>query len=178
MRSTPRFGSFWDSDEPDWPSVVREGEHLPRPADALELVATAVLERQPGAVDEVASRARGEDVGGSGEGEKAGGPMHGDAPDVVADDLDLARVDGGPDLEVESRSVVPDGPGTGDRPSRGIEPGKEAVIGRLDLDAGEPVEGATNAIVVSGKQGPPASISEARRDIGRAHDVREPQGAR
>ena len=53
--------------------------------------------------------------------------------DVVRQDLDLADVEPGADLEPELADLVADRDGAADRPGRAVERGKEAVADDLDL---------------------------------------------
>src|SRR4051795_7159346 len=113
-------------------SGVPQGERLAGPDDALELVPAAVVEHEPGPVDEVARRRRGEDLAGPGDREQARCEMDGQPADVVADDFDLAGMDRGPDLEVERRADRAHLTSAGESPRGRVEPDEESVPGRLD----------------------------------------------
>src|SRR5439155_9151560 len=95
------------------------------------------------------------------------------AADVVADELDLAGMDGSPDLEAQRRGGTPDGTGAGERPGRRVEPGEEAVAGRLDLDAAVSVDRHARRLVVRGEQVLPPAVPNSCGHVGRADDVGE-----
>ena len=63
--------------------------------------------------------------------------MDSDAADVVRDQLDLARVQAGPQLEPELGDAVADGGCAANRPGRSVEQDQEPVAGLLDLAAAE-----------------------------------------
>src|ERR687895_2330525 len=77
------------------------GVEMPVARDALEVVVAAVLEVDAGAGGEVADDARDEYFAGFRLGGDARADVDGDALDPVVDDLHLARVDPGADLEAE-----------------------------------------------------------------------------
>ena len=74
---------------------------MPRARDALEVVCPAILEVEAGPDDEVLDRARDEDLAGPGQGRDPCRDVDREPGDVVRDDLDLADVEAGPDLESE-----------------------------------------------------------------------------
>src|SRR5918999_966578 len=128
-----------------YPGAVAEssGVEIPVARDALEVVVAAVLEVDAGAGGEVADDARYEYFAGLRLGGDAGADVDGDALDPVVDDLHLARVDAGADLEAELVDGVDRLVGAGDRPRGTGEGGEEAVTGASYLPA-----------VVAGELGP------------------------
>src|SRR5918992_2657190 len=114
-----------------YPGAVAEssGIELPVARDALEVVVAAVLEVDAGAGGEVADDARYEYFAGLRLGGDAGADVDGDALDPAVDDLHLARVDAGADLEAELLDGVDGLVGARDRLGRAGESGAEAVAG-------------------------------------------------
>ena len=117
------------------------GEHQPVVVDPLESLRTARLEHDPGSGDQVLDRVRGQDLPATSQRADPRRDMDGDPGDVVADELDLAGVQPGPDLEPLRRDRVADDERGPDRARRPVEGGQEPVTGRLDLAATEPLEG-------------------------------------
>ena len=130
----------------------------------------------PGADDEVLHGARDEHLARAGERRDARAEMDGQPGDVVRQDLDLADVDAGPDLEPELPDAVADRDRAADRAGRAVERREEPVADDLDLVAAEPLELATDDAVVVGEQGLPADVAELGRPLGRADDVGEQDG--
>ena len=93
-----------------------------------------------------------------------------------AEDLDLAGVDGRPDLEVVSRGDLAHRSGALERPRGSVEPDQESVARRLDLLAAEPLERPPDLVVVGREELVPAGVAEPPGDVGRADDVSEQDG--
>ena len=100
---------------------------LPLPGHALQLAAAAGLEAEPGADRKIVHRARGEDLAAVSEVADAGGNVDTDAADVVADELDLAGVCAGPDLDSERGCIADDRVREVDGAARPVEGDEEAV---------------------------------------------------
>ncbi len=90
------------------------------PGHALQLVLAAVLERDPRADDEVLDRARHEHLAGPALSPDPRADVDGEPPDVVADQLDLARMQTAADLQPELRSGArPGSPSRNESPRAG-----------------------------------------------------------
>src|SRR5262245_27335836 len=93
----------------------------------------AVVELEAGADDQLADRARHQQLSGAGQGADPGADVDRHPEDVVAYELDLTGVDPDPDLQPDRRQFVADRGGAADRPGRAVEGGQEPVPHRLDL---------------------------------------------
>ena len=97
------------------------GEHLPLTWHALQRGGAPRLERDSRASDEVAHGARHEDFATGGLVGHAGADVHGDAADVVATHLALARVQPGANVEAERPAGLADGVGAVDGTRRTVD---------------------------------------------------------
>ena len=61
--------------------------------------------------------------------------MHGDAADVSVQDLHLASMESGSDLDAELANRVPNRVGAADRPSWPVKGREEPIAGGLDLSS-------------------------------------------
>src|SRR5207249_3125910 len=96
--------------------------------------------------------------------------------DPVADQLDLPRVEPGPDLDALGTEKGGDLRGAPDRPRRSVERCEDAVAGSVDLDTSVLFELCANDRVVPLEQLEPAPVAKLRGQPGRADDVREEDG--
>jgi hypothetical protein len=104
-------------------------------------------------VSEVVRRRRDEDLAGPGEAHDSRGGMDGDAPDLAAVVLDLARMDARPDRDAE-RLEGGGGRRAPHRTGRAVEGCEEAVARRCGLVPAEAVElSAHDAIVATYAEG-------------------------
>jgi hypothetical protein len=83
---------------------------------ALQLVLADVLERQPAPGDEVFDGLGHQDFGGAGQAAHAGSDVDGDASDLAVNDIALAGVEPGADLDSEWSYRIGNRSGTADRP--------------------------------------------------------------
>ena len=90
----------------------------------------------------------------------AGADVDGDPADLAVDQLALAGVQAGADLEAELAHRLGDRAGAADRPGRAVEGGEEAVAGGVDLLAAEPDQLAPDERVVALEQVAPAPVAE------------------
>jgi len=95
--------------------------------------------------------------------------VDGDAPDVLALELDLTGVH--PDADVEAE--IPYRHGAPDGSRRSVESREESVARRIDLAATVSSQQSPDPLVVGGKELSPGPIAELGSALGRAHDVRE-----
>ena len=102
--------------------------------------------------------------------------VDGDSGNLVAEQLALARVQAGAELEPEVAGAVPDGERAPNRARRPVERGEEAVAGGVDLAAAEPLELATDGGVVTAQQLRPVAVAESLQPLGRADEVGEEDG--
>src|SRR5581483_1868225 len=131
-------------------------EQPPRVGHALQLVHAAVLELDPGAGDEVLHRLRDDDLPGARARCDPRGDVHGDAAQLVAEPLALARMDTGADVDAEDAARVLDRAGAPDGAGGPVERGHEAVAGAVDLLAAEALELAADVGVVALEELAPA----------------------
>src|SRR6185312_3603533 len=119
------------------PSDLHDVEEVPLAVDAAQRVRAGVGEHDARARDEVLDRARDEDLAGSGVGGDAGADMQSDPCDLAVDELALAAVQPGADLEPELGSAGDDRRCAPYRPRGPVEGGEEAVARRVDLPPAE-----------------------------------------
>src|SRR5439155_3772851 len=94
-----------------------------------------VLKEDSRAGDEIPDRARDEHLSGSRLRCDPRADVHRDPADLAADELALACVDAGADLETEVPHRVHDLARATHRARRPVERGEKAIAGRLDLVA-------------------------------------------
>src|SRR5687768_4282656 len=138
---------------------ANEGSERSATVDAPQLELAAVVEREPGPGEEVAHRARDEDLPRLGDREDPGGCMDGDAAHVIALDLDLTGVDAGARREPEGGGGIEHPGGSADGSAGAVEDDQEAVAGRLDLAPLVTLDVGPRRLVVVGQQGPPARVA-------------------
>src|SRR5262249_35983850 len=151
-------------------------EDRARAGQPLELVLASRLEREARALEQLAGRARDEDVAGAGERRDARRRVHGDAADLSAGELDLAGVEADPDADAELGDRGVHFRCRAHRPRRAVEEREEAVAGGVDLAAAEAPDHAADPVVVLLHQMGPGAIAEALDSRGRADDVAEHHG--
>src|SRR5438874_10905070 len=110
-------------------------EELACPFDAFELVRAAIREREPGAGDEIAHRARHEDLVRAGHCRDARGGVDGDAAQRALVALDLAGVHAGPRFEAEFARCALDGARALHRFAWIVEVGEQTVTRGVHLHA-------------------------------------------
>jgi hypothetical protein len=118
-------------------SATDERENPPWVRHTLELAGTTVFELQTRPCDQVAHCRADEDLTCAREGRHTGADVDSDAPDPVADHLDFAGVNAGPDLDSERLHAPDRGGRTPDGAARTVEHGEETVAGRVNLAAAE-----------------------------------------
>ncbi len=111
-----------------------------------------------------------------GEGEDPRCEVDRHAPYVITDELDLASMNGRPDLKAQTHDGCPDRLGAADGPGWGVELGEEPITRGGYLDPSELVENAANVLVVGREKVLPPFVSEPGGDIGRGDDVGEQDG--
>jgi hypothetical protein len=113
-----------------------DGKEVPWLGHALEGVNPPILEPDPRARHQIL-HGRGDDhLTGGGKRGQAGGDGHRDPAHIVAEQLDLAGVQAGPDLQAQRRDRPLDGADAADRPSRAVEGGQAAVADVAAADLG------------------------------------------
>src|SRR5439155_15678119 len=112
-------------------------------------------------------------LAGAGQGGDPGPHVDRQAGDLPAPALHLARVQAGPDLDAEAGYGIADGTCATDGPRRAVEGGEEAVSGRVDLHAAEPLEEPPDVRVMVLQQGPPPEVAELAGPVRGADDVGE-----
>jgi hypothetical protein len=102
--------------------------------------------------------------------------VHRDPADFAVDNLALAGVKAGADVEPELVEGGSDRTGTADSPRRPVERGEEAVAGGVELRAPEAGELSANSRVVALQELPPSRVSERDGLLCRTDDVGEQHG--
>src|SRR5207253_6803113 len=149
---------------------------MPLVRDSLERVHAPVFEGQAGPSHEVLHGARDQNLTWPREGGHPSADVYSDATDVVAGELDLARMHPRPDLQAERQHGLGDGLRAPDGPSRPVEGGEEPIAGGVDLPPSEPFDQGTNSLVMGIEQFSPAAIPQRGRLLRRANDVSEQNG--
>ena len=137
---------------------------------------TGVLEHEARTGDQVFHRLGHEHVAGSGLARDPGADADGEPAHLVADLLDLPRVQTCPDVDAERSNGLNDRTRAPDAPSRAVEAREEPVAGRVDLGAAVAREKATDDRVMPFEYVAPRSVSELGRSLGRTDDVGEQHG--
>src|SRR5687767_12094944 len=109
--------------------------------------------------DEIPHGARNEDLAGGGRRLDAFRDRNRETPDVVTDEVNLAGVHAGPDLESDPANAITYRAREVERASRCVEDREEPVAHRLDLASSEVPELPSNDHVVLIEQFLPARIS-------------------
>src|SRR2546427_6541160 len=137
---------------PEPQTTVRRAAHGPAPAHTraennchspgtpFSVGVPRGLERDSRARDEVAHRARHEDLAAGGVVSHTSADVYGEAADVVATHLTLARVQPGAHIEAERPAGLTDGVGAADGARGTVEGRQQAVAGGLGLAAAEAVD--------------------------------------
>jgi hypothetical protein len=157
-------------------SRVPDSIEAPGVRDALQLVFARILEDQAGSGCQVSDRRGHQDLRGSGERHDPRSSVHGDAVDVLAFSLDLARMDTRTDLDPDRTSSLGDRGRTPHGPSGAIERRKEPVTSCVDLDTVETLKLVPDQLVVLRQKLAPPGVSQKSGSLRRPHDVREHHG--
>ena len=113
---------------------------MPLVGHTPERVDAAVVELDPGAHDEILDGGGHEDLSRRGQRRDPGADVDGDAADIGPVELDLARVEAGPDLQPQVSDSGDDRLRAANRTSRTVERREESVASRNDLPSTEPLE--------------------------------------
>src|ERR687887_2582337 len=146
---------------------------MPAPRNTLQLVLSALFEREPGSGDEVLDRSGHPHLAPAGERLYPRGDVDGDPGHVVPSGLDLAHVDPRADLDAELAHRVDDPERGADRLRRALEHGEEPVAGTLHGPAELRPDRADRAVVVFHEQIAPGPVSLAGGPLRRPDDVGE-----
>src|SRR5437867_7138897 len=153
-----------------------EREDLPLSGNSLQHVASAILELQARAGDQVHHRSGDQDLAGACECGDPGADVDRDARNVGALELDLARVQARSDLQARLADGIADGHRATDGPSRTVERGQDPVSGRMDLPPPVPGELSPDDALVLADELLPSTVPQLGSRGGRADDVREQDG--
>ena len=110
---------------------------------------------------------------GPGHGEQASRDVDGDAADLLAGRLHLARVQAGADPQPEPVDGRHGGGRAAHPVGRGLEGREEAVARGVDLPAAVPLQLAPDGLVVPAHQGAPPTVAQLGRHVRGPHDVGE-----
>src|SRR6185369_384701 len=149
---------------------------LPFAGHALQRAHATFLEADAGARNEILDHRRDQHFSCAGLSGHACSNMHGDAPDVVACQLDLTGVQTGADLEPEAADRTSDCTCTADRARGSVERRQQAVADELDLAPAESLEMPAYHVVMLIEQLVPAPVAERDGTPGRIDDVGEQDG--
>src|SRR5919108_2201626 len=143
-------------------SGTGHGIELPRPGDALQVMDSAVVERDARPRDEVAHGARRQNLAGPSQGRHARTGMDGDPAHPILRDLDLSGVQPGADLDADRTQPIANRAGAADGARRAVECREEAVAGGVDLTAAGALELGSHDGVVRRAQVAPRRVTERR----------------
>jgi hemerythrin-like domain-containing protein len=158
------------------PRSTLDGEEAPGSGYALELVFTAVGEREPRARHQVLHRARHDDVAAVAGGRHPGADVHGEPSDPLASHLHLPGVHADPDRDPDPVQSVMESAGAVDGAARPVEGGEESVAGVVDLVSTEPCQLLAHDGVVLVEERAPARVTDGGSARGGVHDVGEEDG--
>ena len=150
-----------------------EREQPPQAGDALQLVRPAIVEGEPGTGDEVANGLRDEDLARPGLRGDPGTDRDSDSRDLSVEQLALARMDPGADLEAELLDVVTDRDRAPDGSCRPVEACEEPVARGVELAAVEPRQSRAHTAVMLADEAGPGTIAQLRRTGSRSDQVGE-----
>src|SRR6266536_2785276 len=149
---------------------------MPLFRDAFELVLPSIVELDVGPRHEVFDRARDQYLGGPGKVADTLADVHRDAADVIASNLDFARMQADPHLEMYGRGRIADRARTTDRACRSVERGEETIPDHLHFAATESCQLMTDGGIVCIEELCPPAITERRGQFGGAHHISEHDG--
>src|SRR5439155_1308530 len=132
-----------------------------------------VVELEARAGDQITDSAGDKDLSGLGLGRHPRPDVDSDASHRVPSELDLTRVQTGPHLEAQRSDRVADRTRAADRPRGPVEDREDAVAGSVDLPSMEPLQLSADRLVVRLEELAPPPVTERRRLLCRADDVRE-----
>src|ERR1700686_1655964 len=104
---------------------------MPGSLDALQLVATSIVESQSRPRDQVLDSLRGEDLRRLSESGDAGGEVHGDPGGLFACRADLAGVDAGANLDSQRPDSLHDRLRAFHAPCRPVERSEKTIAGDI-----------------------------------------------
>jgi hypothetical protein len=156
--------------------LTERGTGATRPA-RLEAVHAPVGETQSRAGDQVSHGARDQHFIRFGLGRDARRNMHRDTADVVANQLALASVEPGADLQSKRTKSFAHRTGASYRPIRSIEGGEQSVTRRVHLAAAERGQLFSHHRVVVIEQVAPPQVAHLGCALGGAHYIGEHHGS-
>ena len=142
----------------------------------FERASSEVDEPVLGAPDDVADRAADQHLPSTGLCADAGSDVYSDASQLGARFLNLAHVNAGTDLEALGPHLLGERAGAGNRISRMIEHGEEAIAGVIDFATPCPAKRSPDHGAICGQQVPPLAVADSGCQLGRRHDVGEEHG--
>ena len=153
-----------------------DGDDLPGPGNALELVRGDVLETDMRSTHQVLDRARHQDLRVAGQRHHARADVHRDTADLAVDRLDLTGVDPDPDVDPQLLHGADDRDGRNDPVGRPGERREEPVPGGVLLVPVVSAELGANRLPEPAEERPPAGVAQIGGDVRRPHDVEEQDG--
>ena len=167
--ASSRFHRRWGS----LPVDLLNGEHVPRRRDPLEIVCSAVADRDPFPGDQVSHGPRDQDLPGARQRHDARRRVDGDPAHLAFGRLGFAEVEPRPDVHTDRSERLDRVEGTLNPGRRSIEDCEDAVTRRIDDASAAFFDEMTHDFVMLAKEAFPRLVAHVRRELGRAHDVRE-----
>ena len=115
------------------PSLLFDSKQAPLAGDTLEGVEAAVDEAQARASYEVFHRTGDPHLARSGKGRHTSADVHSDPTNLIADQLDLAAMEAGSDVEAERADRFKDSTGAPDSARWPVKGDEHTVTGPVDL---------------------------------------------
>src|SRR6516164_10748993 len=136
-------------------------------------MAAEVCEGKTGAGDEIAHRARNENLAAACDFGNAFGDVHGDSADILAAKLDLTSMETASDLDAERPYLLGDRRGAAHGASGSVEGCEKAVAEALDRAPAKARDLLPRPLVVEIENLPPSAVAEFDEPSCRTDDVSE-----
>jgi hypothetical protein len=141
--------------------------------DAFERVRASRFKMQARPCYQVLYRARNQYFTGLRERTNTRSNVHCDATELATRHFTLTRVDTRPYPDTQVLNRIYSRPGASNRPSRAIESSQETITGSIDLATTMTFKLLAYSVVVMTKKLFPSTVTNFRRKLGGADDIRE-----
>src|SRR4030095_8733627 len=144
--------------------------NVPFARKSLERLRAAIVEADAGARDEIFHGARDQHLARARQRRDSGAGVHGDAAQLVAEDLALARVQTGANLQAQLPHLAHDGACTTHAARRSVEAREKPIAGRIDFATPKAHELLANRRVMPILHLSPTALAHTPSTLRRATD--------